>query len=158
MKALIALAAAAIFCTSALAGTTIDDPVKYVRSVYAQWHASGPFARPYTTPTDIFTPRLAGLFELQRHEGRADLSEEDPTQFWFEGQDWKLTAIKVTGTPIQHKRQIVIARFRNFDEKQQVHFYFEKSDAGWLLDDVRFHGGQDWTLSLVLKYGYDSNE
>jgi hypothetical protein len=113
--------------------------------------------KPFVAPEDIYTPRLAALFALDAKEAGGEVGRMD-FDIWSNAQDWQLSAVKVTGVPVDNApgREIVIAKFKNLGKREEVHFYFEKTKAGWLLDDARGMTDETWTLSLILKYGWDS--
>ncbi|HEY5337266.1 MAG TPA: hypothetical protein VIJ85_03610 [Rhizomicrobium sp.] len=142
--------------TLSQAATRIDDPVKFVKSVYAQLAALTP-QKTYQEPEDIYTPHLAALWALEKKDAGDGVGTID-FDFWVNGQDWTLSGVNVTEQPVDGSlpRKIVIVKFKNFGKPQETHFYFEKTDAGWKLDDARSLGMKGWTLSLVLKYGWDS--
>jgi hypothetical protein len=142
----------------ATAATTIADPVKFVTGLYAKMAAATP-ASSYVAPEDIYTPRLAALFALDTKEAGGEVGRMD-FDFWSNAQDWQLGAVKVSGVPVEgaKDREVVIARFKNFGKPQEIHFYFEKTAAGWKLDDARSLMGEQWTLSLILKYGWDGKD
>jgi len=142
----------------ATAATTISDPVKFVTGLYAKMAVANP-KTPYVAPEDIYTPRLAALFALDTKEAGGEVGRID-FDFWSNAQDWDLSGVKVTGQPVEgaKDREVVIARFRNFRKPQEIHFYFEKAAAGWKLDDARSLVGEQWTLSLILKYGWDGKD
>ncbi len=136
------------------AATRIDDPVAFITQVYARMKKN-PDYRP---PEDIYSARLIGLFAADRKEtgavapnfGRLDFS------FWVDAQDTDdgmPGVVKVTGqdAPKAPDRKVVDVTFTNFSPKEN-HFYFEKTSAGWKLDDVS-SPSDGWTLSLILRYG-----
>jgi len=150
----IALAAAALMCVPAWAATAIDDPVIFVRGVYAKLASD----QNYREPDDIYSPRLSALIALEQKEAGGEVGRLD-FDFWVNAQDWQLGDVTVSGEPVEgaKDREIVVAKFRNDDRKEEIHFYFERlSWAGWRLDDVRSFGDDGWTLSLILKYGWDT--
>jgi hypothetical protein len=136
------------------AATRIDDPAKFVSGVYAKLSAS---SGDYAAPEDIYTPHLASLWALEKKESGGEVGRMD-FEFWTGTQDWELSGVNVTAQPVEgsNARKIVIAKFKNGGKPEEMHFYFEKSGNGWLLDDVRSLKGETWTLSLILKYGWDS--
>jgi hypothetical protein len=144
---------AVLLCAPVQAGTKIDDPVKFVSVLYAKM-AAATSASP--APEDIYTPRLASLFALEQKEAGGEVGRID-FDFWSNAQDWQLSGVKVSAVPVEgaKDREVVIAKFRNFGKRQEIHFYFEKTPSGWLLDDARSLEGETWTLSLILKYGWD---
>jgi hypothetical protein len=62
----------------------------------------------------------------------------------------------LTSGPARRKgRKIAVATFRNGGKPHELHYYFERGKGGWQLDDVRsVDPGQQWTLSVILKYGW----
>jgi hypothetical protein len=157
-KILVILSFAALLCASAQAATRIDDPVKFVSALYAKMSIANP-KTPYVAPEDIYTPRLAALFALESKEAGGEVGRMD-FDFWSNAQDWELSAIKVSGQPVEgaKDREVVIAKFKNLGRPEEIHFYFEKTAAGWQLDDARSLLGESWTLSLILKYGWDGKD
>jgi hypothetical protein len=147
------VAAAAVLSAAPVFGaTTILDPEKFVKSVYALELAGKP------TPEDIYSPRLQSLFTLNGKEFGAEEVGRIDFDIWSNAQDSEIKNLKITAVPVDHGpgREIVIAKFRNFGTAQEVHFYFEKTKTGWKLDDARsLSGPEQWTLSLILKYGWD---
>jgi len=152
-KMLIAAVLAALICAPANAATKIDDPVKFVQGVY-QKMAADPN---YLEPQDIYTPRLAALFALDKKEAGGEVGRID-FGFWVNAQDWELHDVKVSALPVEgtKDREVVVAKFKNIDRKEEIHFYFENGKDGWKLDDARSVGADAWTLSLILKYGWDA--
>jgi hypothetical protein len=145
------LAIAFLVCTQGMAATRIDDPAAFVRQAYATINANK------EPPDDIYTPRLAALFALEKKESGGEVGRLD-FSFWINGQDSKISKLTVKAEPVESApdRSVVTAKFHNIDRNEEIHFYFEKTKAGWQLDDVRSLGHEAWTLSLVLKYGWDS--
>ncbi len=154
----VSIFAASLLAASALvpasAATRIDDPVAFVTKVYAAFRKN----HGYAPPSDIYSARLAALFAADRKEtgaappnfGRLDFS------FWVDAQDTDdgmPGVVKVTETDAPHApdRKIVDVTFTNYDAKEN-RFYFEKTPAGWKLDDVT-SPSMGWALSLILKYG-----
>jgi hypothetical protein len=145
------LAIAFLTCGQGMAATRIDDPAAFVRKVYAM------LAADKEPPDDVYTPRLAALFALEKKESGGEVGRLD-FSFWIDGQDSKISKLAVKAEPVESApdRSVVTAKFHNIDRNEEIHFYFEKTKAGWLLDDVRSQGAENWTLSLILKYGWDS--
>jgi hypothetical protein len=144
----------ALTAVPACAGTRIDDPVAFVTQVYARLKKN----HDYKPPDDIYSARLAGLIAADRREvgavppnfGRLDFS------FWVDAQDTDDAmpgVVKVTGLDAPHApdRKVVDVTFTNYSP-QENRFYFEKTAAGWKLDDVS-SPSEGWTLSLILRYG-----
>lgn len=151
-----ALSCAALLCSvpADAAKLQISDPVTSIRSVYATIGNKPP-------PDNINTPRLDALYALNDKEFGKDEVGRIDFDIYMNAQDGTLTNVKVTGLPVENGpgREIVVAKFKNEGKQQEVHFYFEKVGKYWLLDDASSYTGPDpWTLSLILKYGWDGKQ
>jgi hypothetical protein len=134
-----------------------SQPFKVMHGVYKAMENGS------EAPNIPLTPRLRALMALEQKEtpegelGRIDFD-------WLvNGQDSKITDSKVTVRTVDYapSRMIVVVRFKNFGKQMENHFFWEKDAKGkWALDDVRSiePDGPGFTLSLVLKYGYDGPE
>jgi len=144
------LAAVLIIPAAAQARTVIDDPVKFVKMEYATTVGSKP------EPDDIYSPRLDALFALDTKEAHGEVGRID-FDFWMNGQDGTISGVTISKIDVENTkdREIVVAKFKNLQTPNEIHFYFEKTSKGWKLDDVRSMLGDPWVLSLVLKYGWD---
>lgn len=134
------------------AATRIDDPEKFVREVYGHIEKT---PDNYQEPDDIYTPRLASLFALDRKEAGGEVGRID-FDFWTNAQENQIAKVHVASTPVENapSRRVVIATFVNEGRPEEIHFYFERTDRGWKLDDARSLGKDDWALSVILKYGW----
>jgi Protein of unknown function (DUF3828) len=148
----LALPASAFLATSPLAASTrIDDPVAFVREVYAHFVGAQNRGPVYDAPQDVYTPRLSKLFEDDRKNTPAGDEGCLDFDFWLNGQDWKLTKIEVTEAMASQDRKVVVAKFANAGTPQELHFEFRRIDGRWLLDDVSSLKDNAWTLSKILK-------
>ena len=130
----------------------IDDPAKFVGEVYARLAKGGDYAPPDT----IYTPHLATLWAREAKETpKGDVGRID-FLFWINGQDGTPSQVKIKTAPVEGRtdRRIVVVSFVN-DKPQTEQFYFQRTAAGWKLDDVVcLTPGAEWTLSVILKYGW----
>jgi|SRR5579871_3009757 len=151
VASLVFLMAAAV-STAAGAATRIENPEAFVRETYRHLEQNSD----YRTPEDIYSPRLAALFALDRKEAGGDVGRID-FDFWTNSQDFRISKVRVTSKPVENApdRRVVIAKFANIGTPEDIRFYFEKAADGWKLDDARSAGKDKWTLSLILKYGWD---
>jgi hypothetical protein len=159
MRLGIAATTAAIFaCALSSAGaapakappTRIDDPVKFVTMEYKTVVGKTP------EPDDIYSDRLSALWDLDTKEAHGEVGRTD-FDFWMNGQDGTVSGVVISKIDVENgpNRQIVVAKFKNEQTPNEIHFYFEKTAKGWKLDDVRSLMGDPWVLSLQLKYGWD---
>jgi len=135
----------------AQAATKIDDPQKFVTQLYATTVTKT------VVPDDIYTPRLDALFKLAAKEAGNEVGRID-FDFWSNSQDGDVSDVSVDKRDVEgaKNRQTLIVKFKNSGRQNEIHFYFEKTAAGWKLDDARSLAGEQWTLSLILKYGWDT--
>jgi len=135
----------------AQAATKIDDPQKFVTQLYATTVTKS------VEPEDIYTPHLDALFKLAAKEAGGEVGRID-FDFWSNSQDGDVSDVVVTKQDVEgaKNRQTIVVKFKNSGRQNEIHFYFEKTAAGWKLDDARSLTGEAWTLSLILKYGWDS--
>lgn len=144
------IAAVLLVPAAAQSRTTIDDPVKFVKMEYSTMVGKKP------EPSDIYSPRLDALFDLDTKEAHGEVGRID-FDFWMNGQDGAISGVTISKIDVENAkdREIVVAKFKNEKTPNEIHFYFEKTAKGWKLDDARSMMGDPWVLSLVLKYGWD---
>jgi hypothetical protein len=140
---------------TAQAGTRIDDPEKFVRTVYGQFVKQ----HDYHEPDDIYSDRLKALFALDSKEAGGEVGRLDFDP-WTDAQDYEIKNVHVSSKPVESapSRRLVIATFKNIGRPEDIRFYFERTKGGWKLDDMRSVGKEKWTLSLILKYGWDDEK
>ncbi|MDB5430180.1 MAG: hypothetical protein JWP35_1296 [Caulobacter sp.] len=135
------------------AGTVIRDPQVFVSGVYARLVKGGP----YQPPQDIYSARLDALTASMVRDAKDEVPRVD-FLFWINGQDGDITDAVVTSADVEQRpqgdRKVVVARFKNSGKVQELHLYFERTPAGWKLDDVESVKDQTWTLSLLMKFGW----
>ncbi|HJW41710.1 MAG TPA: hypothetical protein VJ476_10850 [Rhizomicrobium sp.] len=139
-----------LLAAPAQSATTIADPVAFVKVMYATTVSKKP------EPDDIYTDHLASLFALDSKEAGGEVGRID-FDFWMNGQDGDVKNVAISKVPVDNapNRVVVIAKFKSLKTPEEIHFYFEKTAKGWKLDDARSALGEQWTLSLILKYGWD---
>lgn len=148
---LCAVLTVSILACAQAAAAPIGDPVAFVKSVYAKWNASQP------EPKDVFTARLDALAALDDKEAHGEVGRGNDFSFWCNCQDGEIKNISVKGWDVPNAapgRKVVEARFLLEDKSERLLFYFEKSKAGWKIDDVQSLAADPWTLSVVYKYGW----
>jgi hypothetical protein len=134
----------------------VKDPLSATKELYAQ------LEKDFDKANDDLpmSARLTALSELDSKEAHGEVGRFDG-DIYVNGQDAKISHVEITSRDVENakNRLIVIARFKNFEDQQEIHYFWEKTSAGWAVDDVRAldkDGG--WTLSLMYKYGWDGPE
>lgn len=152
-----AVIAAALATVGAHAKTLkVKDPVSATKELYAL------LEKDYDN-ADVDLPmsaRLNALAALDTKEAHGEVGRLDGN-IYVNGQDAKISNVQITSRDVENakNRIIVVARFKNFDAQEEIHYFWEKTKSGWVVDDLRTldkDGGS--TLSLVYKYGWDGPE
>jgi hypothetical protein len=132
----------------------VSDPVAATKALYAKLEKDD-----YSTKLPL-SVRLDALMALDTREAKGEVGRLDGDYF-TNSQDAKISNVVVTSRDVENApgRKVVAVRFKNLDKAMENHFYWERTNAGWVLDDVRYLNEKDgYTLSLMLKYGWDGPE
>lgn len=137
---------------SAAAVRGVEDPRAYVAQVFADPLNDAVRERGYSE-------RLAGLLADEHRDAGGEIGRLDFDP-WVNAQDIDINHLRITEQPVEGRddRKIIVARFDNAGGTTTNHFYFERVNGRWFLDDIRNTGSPNqvdsgWTLSLILKYG-----
>ena len=132
-----------------------DAPSVYVAGVYDRL-ARG---ENHEDPDALYTPRLLALWKDMQKDAGGEVGRVDFFP-WTGSQDWTLTELSLTSEIVDGRedRMIVTTRFRNDGEPRVIRTFWEKSGGRWRLDDMQSLGKDAWTLSVVLKYGWSSQD
>lgn len=132
-----------------------DAPSVYVASVYDRLSRD----QTYDDPDALYTPRLLALWQGMRKDAGGEVGRIDFFP-WTNSQDWTLSDLSLTSEVVDGRpdRMIVTTRFKNGGEPQVIRTYWEQSGGRWRLDDMQSLGKDVWTLSVILKYGWSSQD
>lgn len=139
------------FAVPASAGTKIDDPVAFVKGIYTHWQTNR------VPPEDIYTDRLKAMFAIDEKEAGDSPGRTFDFSFWCNCQDGDIHNPLVKGWHVinaKPDRMVVEAKFLLEKRPEHMLFYFDKTRAGWKLDDMQSMGPDPWTLSVACKYGW----
>ena len=153
-RAVTAAASSLLLLAAAHANTPVADPLAATKALYAQIEKDN-------FDGDLpFSARLKALEALDAKETPKDEVGRIDGDIYVNAQDMKVTNVVVTSRSVENapNRKIVVVRFKNYDEQEEMHLFWEKTKAGWVVDDIRALGDNGWTLSLMLKYGWDGAE
>lgn len=133
-----------------LSAAGIDDPKAFVTEVYRRLTVSQSAGHDYNPPEDIYTARLAKLIHDDEKRAKGEVGCLDFV-FWVNGQDWVITNLTVSSSDEGPQRKMIVAKFRNTGDPEEIHFDFRRNSGHWLLDDVQSLRAPQWTLSKILK-------
>ncbi|MGH6658643.1 MAG: hypothetical protein ACREBK_07900 [Sphingomicrobium sp.] len=144
----------------------VSDPVRFVLAAYRLDAASpdkpGPIGM-LDEDKPEYTPRLRALFAIQQREHGKDEVGRLDMDIFTGSQDGEVSDVAVEARDVdfaEPPRKVVIARFKLERQPREFFFYFEKLGGRWFLDDIATPGDgtkegmPPWTLSTVLKYGW----
>lgn len=146
----LAIACLLSLSTAAAKPAAVTDPAAAMKALYAKLEKDD-----YSTKLPL-SARLRALMALDKKEAGGEVGRLDGDYF-TNSQDAKISDVAVTSREVENAvtRKVVVVRFKNLDKTMENHFYWERTQAGWVLDDVRYLDSKDgYTLSLLLKYGW----
>ena len=100
-RLLAAAAIAAILALPASAATKIDDPLKFVTTIYTTTVGKKP------EPDDIYSARLDALFKLDSKEAGGEVGRID-FDFWMNAQDGAISGITVKSAAIYSASRLIL--------------------------------------------------
>ena len=153
------IGAAAIACVLTIAAAeakpaAVTDPTAATKALYAKLEKDD-----YSTKLPL-SARLDALMALDSKEANGEVGRLDGDYF-TNSQDAKVSNVTVTSHDVENtkERKVVVVKFKNIDKMMENHLYWEHTKSGWVLDDVRYLDEKEgYTLSLLLKYGWDGPE
>ena len=144
-----ALAALFVLCFAGAASAQSQaDPVAYIRAIYHGF---------MTLPSDkvpafeslSLSAHLRALVDADRKEAQGEEGQLDFDPI-VNGQDWKLSALKVSLVSRDGDRATVDASFHNLDADEHLRFTLVRADGKWQIDDIQSLQAMRWTLSKIL--------
>jgi len=69
---------------------------------------------------------------------------------FIDGQDWKLTKLKIELVSKSADKAQVRAAFKNFDHSSNMLFDLVREDGHWRIDDIAKTLPPRWTMSKIL--------
>lgn len=132
----------------------VTDPSAAMKALYAKLEKDD-----YSTKLPL-SKRLNALMALDAKEAGGEVGRLNGDYF-TNSQDAKISDVAVTSHDVENatSRKVIVVRFKNLDKAMENHFYWERTAAGWVLDDMRYLDEKEgYTLSLLLKYGWHGPE
>ena len=151
-----ALAGVFVVCIAgAAAAQTQADPVVYVRAIYAAYERQKP--EPPAWYEQNYSVRLRKLVDADQKEaqanGDAGKFDWDPI---INGQDWKLSALKVTLVSKSDDSVVVDAAFINLGSNQLMRFLLVRENDKWAIDDIQAVNKPRWSMLKILEGAPDA--
>lgn len=127
-------------------GIADSDPVSLIKAIYET----------YTADNDnpglprIYSKRLQALIDKDEKETPEGMVGRIDWDVFVDGQDWKLTELKIALVSKSADKAQVRATFKNFDQSSNMLFDLVREDGRWRIDDVTKTIPPRWTMSKIL--------
>jgi hypothetical protein len=144
MRIVLAFILGFVLAGAASAKSVDDDPVTLITAIYKTYetdHAGLPH---------VFSKRLQALIDKDAKETPDDEVGRIDWDVFIDGQDWKLTDLKITRESQTDTQAKVRATFKNFDKPSDMLFALVLEDGHWRIDDIEKTLKPLWTMSKIL--------
>jgi hypothetical protein len=145
MRVILALLLSLGFGSGAARAAAADsDPVSLIKAIYKTYEANNP-GLPH-----IYSKRLQALIDKDEKEMPEGMVGRIDWDVFVDGQDWKLTELKIALVSKSADKAQVRATFKNFDQRSNMLFDLVREDGNWRVDDVTKTIPPRWTMSKIL--------
>ena len=132
------------FSGASLAKPVDSDPVTLITAIY-QTYETDKAGLPH-----IYSKRLQALIDKDAKETPEGEVGRIDWDVFIDGQDWKLTELKIARVSQTATEAKVRATFKNFDNPSDMLFYLVLEDGHWRIDDIEKTLKPRWTMSKIL--------
>ena len=124
-----------------------SDPVSLIKAIYATY-----LDKNNDNPglPHIYSKRLQALIDKDEKETPEGMVGRIDWDVFVDGQDWKLTELKISEVSKSADKATVRATFKNFDSASNMLFDLVREDGHWRVDDVEKTIPPRWTMSKIL--------
>ncbi len=129
---------------AAIAAPFDSDPVSLIEAIYKTYETDNP-GLPH-----IYSKRLQALIGKDEKETPEGMVGRIDWDVFVDGQDWKLTALKIALVSKSADKAQVRATFKNFDQPSNMLIDLVREDGRWRVDDVTKTIPPRWTMSKIL--------
>jgi hypothetical protein len=144
LRTLLALLIFLVLAAAAAEAAPDSDPVALIKAIYATYETDTPGLE------NIYSTRLQALLdkdEKETPEGEVGRIDWD---VFVNGQDWKLSELKITLVSKTADRAQIRASFKNFGDANNILFDLVRENGAWRVDDVQNTLPPRWTMSKIL--------
>ncbi len=132
----------------AATGSADSDPVSLITAIYASYAADKDKDNPGLP--HIYSKRLQALIDKDAKETPEGMVGRIDWDVFVDGQDWKLTGLKIALVSKAEAKAQVRATFKNFGHPSNMLFDLVREDGHWRVDDVEKTLKPRWTMSKIL--------
>jgi len=129
---------------AAVAAPFDSDPLSLIEAIYKTYQTDNP-GLPH-----IYSKRLHALIDKDEKETPESMVGRIDWDVFVDGQDWKLTELKIALVSKSADKAQVRATFKNFGEPSNQLFDLVREDGHWRIDDITKTLPPRWTMSKIL--------
>ncbi len=127
-----------------------EDPVAFVRSIYAGYASTAADHAPDLDDPRLYSKRLNVLMaRMKKTCVEGDICGVD-FDYFVNGQDYELHDVAVDLAEKTDRDAKVVARFRNFKHAERMVFSLTREDDRWVIDDLVAKNA-NYRLSALIK-------
>ena len=143
MRIILAFILGFVLAGSVSAKSVDSDAVTLITAIYKTYETD------QAELPHVFSKRLQALIDKDEKEAQGGVGRIDWDVF-IDGQDWKLTELKITPVSQTPSQAQVRATFKNFDKPSDMLFDLVLEDGHWRVDDIEKTLKPRWTMSKIL--------
>ena len=129
-----------------------SDPVKLITAIYETYQKNTPELGGGGEPglPHVYSKRLQGLVDKDAKETPQGMVGRIDWDVFVNGQDWKLSELKITLVSKTADRAQIRASFKNFGDANNILFDLVRENGAWRVDDVQNTLPPRWSMSKIL--------
>jgi len=143
MRIILAFILGFVLAGSVSAKSVDSDAVTLITAIYKTYETD------QAELPHVFSKRLQALIDKDEKEAQGGVGRIDWDVF-IDGQDWKLTELKIAPVSQTPSQAQVRATFKNFDKPSDLLFDLVLEDGHWRIDDIQKTLKPRWTMSKIL--------
>ena len=121
-----------------------SDPVSLIEAVYASYEKGEPEL------SDLYSRRLQALIDKDEKETPEGMVGRIDWDVFVDGQDWKLSELKITPVSQSATQADIRATFKNFGDPRDILISLVLEDGHWRVDEIQETLKPRWTMSKIL--------
>jgi hypothetical protein len=126
------------------------DPAALIKAIYKTYQDDKP------QPPHVYSQRLQALVDKDEKETPGGEVGRIDWDVFINGQDWKLTELKIVPVSQQADHAQVRATFKNFDTPNDMLFDLVLEKGHWRIDDIQATLKPRWSMSKILSDAPDA--
>jgi hypothetical protein len=131
-----------------------QDPVALIQSIYKSY--MGKAEPPDLASLKVYSHRLKALLDADEKAAQGEVGALEFDVF-VNGQDWKLSKLKIALISKSEAQAKLRATFNNFKSPEEIILDLVREDGSWRIDEISStRKGHRWTMSKILSHAPDA--